>query len=361
MVAGDRGIQPQNLADCQVLAVVVARAGLFRFKTPDEALVAMLYGLENGFSAIQALEGVYVVKKKPTLGGDLMLAKLRQSPLMLKWKQPWYTGTEPNDDWTCHVASLRKGETDWYETTFSVADAKRAKLWARRSSDGEAMPWITYPQRQMYYRALAFHARDFYPDVVKGKIYEEVRDYPETLVSEAGEPAPPAGELPPPDPLLEQALGGSTTIVPEKVPVQEDSLGSPPVIEQDFLPRKACSVCGVIVGPGVRHKPSCDLNSRNHPEPEELPKGKRGRTPLIEALMARGFDANRAEAFCEEWLRKIRPGGSGPEWRPDADVVKSVVRGASTGIYDNWKAPSDGPLTDKDIGEAFAPKLPWET
>ena len=57
--------------------------------------------------------------------------------------------------------------------TFSVADAKRAKLWFK------AGPWTTYPDRMPQMRARGFAIRDTFPDALRGVITaEEAQDHP---------------------------------------------------------------------------------------------------------------------------------------------------------------------------------------
>jgi hypothetical protein len=80
------------------------------------------------------------------------------------------------------------------EHTFSWADAKRAGLSTKSG------PWKDYPQRQMRYRALGFHARDQYGGLMLGlHTYEEGLDMPQV----------PLRELPPPtepDPIFDGLL-----------------------------------------------------------------------------------------------------------------------------------------------------------
>jgi len=57
---------------------------------------------------------------------------------------------------------------------FSVEDAKRAGLWGKQG------PWTAYPKRMMQMRARGFALRDAFPDVLKGLITaEEAHDYPD--------------------------------------------------------------------------------------------------------------------------------------------------------------------------------------
>jgi hypothetical protein len=69
----------------------------------------------------------------------------------------------------CEVT--RKGEPP-QRRTFSVTDAKRAKLWGRTG------PWSDYPDRMLQLRARGFALRDVFPDVLRNLVTrEEAEDY----------------------------------------------------------------------------------------------------------------------------------------------------------------------------------------
>jgi hypothetical protein len=88
----------------------------------------------------------------------------------------WYTGTPYNDDFTAHVTVRRKGTTHSVDWVYSVADARKARLWEK---DGT---WTTHPKRMLKYRARAFALRDAFPDVLMG-LYtgEEMSDVEATI------------------------------------------------------------------------------------------------------------------------------------------------------------------------------------
>ena len=195
----NRGIQLTTFEDAYRFAVAIVQSGLApkSLNTPQKVLLAIQTGMEAGLTPLQSVQSVVPINGMPTWKGDAALALARNSGLMDDWRPPVWTGTPMADDWTCTITSQRKGISTPCTTSFSVADAKRARLW------GKAGPWTDYPKRMMYYRPLGYHLRDYYSDALMGlKIAEEVRDYPAAAFNGNGNT--PA--LPSEDPLLDRLI-----------------------------------------------------------------------------------------------------------------------------------------------------------
>ena len=173
IVATNKGVQLTTLEDMYRFATAVAKSGLAPrgLETPEKILIAMQYGFELGFSPMQAIQGIAVINNRPCLFGDTFMAKIVSCPEYAGHKFTW---SGEGDALTC-TASFKRimdGEAHVYIATFSVADAKRAKLWGK---DG---PWTQYPQRMLQWRACSWAARDGFADWLKGiSLAEEVMDY----------------------------------------------------------------------------------------------------------------------------------------------------------------------------------------
>jgi hypothetical protein len=92
---------------------------------------------------------------------------------------------------TCVV--VRKG-MDPVARTFSVEDAKMAKLWEKQG------PWSDYPKRMLQMRARGFACRDAFPDALRGIISrEEAEDMPpvQATTVKVDRPAPAQEKLSP--------------------------------------------------------------------------------------------------------------------------------------------------------------------
>lgn len=146
-----------------------------------EAIVAYDYGRSLGLSWMQALRSVAVINGTPTLYGDAVAAVIYGSGQCEQFDET-YEGTPFQDNFLAKCLIKRKGLLHPVVRTFSVGDAKTARLWEKRGRDGSDTPWITYPKRMLQMRARGFAARDAFPDRLAGLIlYEEAMDYPEAI------------------------------------------------------------------------------------------------------------------------------------------------------------------------------------
>jgi hypothetical protein len=152
---------------------------------PNDVLVTILYGQEVGLSPMQALQAIYVVNGRPSMSGQLWLAKVRQAGHVVKLdvtdKEATCTITR-HDDGTSHTE------------TFTWADAERAALTSKDV-------WKAWPKRMLGWRAVSNCATIACPEVALGwDLTEAVVDTSErpTLAQVAAErdkPVAPAVEV----------------------------------------------------------------------------------------------------------------------------------------------------------------------
>jgi hypothetical protein len=173
---GTHGLELTSVESMHRFGQAVIKSGLApsHFDTPEKILIAVQTGMEAGLKPMAALRSIIVINRMPAWKGDAALGLIRSSGKMKQWQEPAYTGTPHKDDWTCTVASERFDIPGVKQTSFSIADAKKAGLYPGNAQS----PWTKYPKRMIYYRSLGFHARDHYSDVLMGlAIAEEVQDY----------------------------------------------------------------------------------------------------------------------------------------------------------------------------------------
>jgi hypothetical protein len=115
----------------------------------------IITGHELGLSPAQSLRGIYVVKGKPVLAADTMVAVVRRSGLCESWR------TVESTPERCTITTRRKGETHDAERTWTIADAKRAGLLTNGT-------WGAYPAAMLRHRCASDLAREVYPDVILG-------------------------------------------------------------------------------------------------------------------------------------------------------------------------------------------------
>lgn len=219
IAAGNRGLVLTSLDEYWRFSEFVARSGLAPkgMERPETIMVAIQFGAEVGLAPLQSVQSIAVINGRPSMWGDMLLALARSSEL---WDdsafREWFTGTFPNDDFTAHITCKRRGSQHIVESSFSVADAKLAKLWGKTGRDGQPTPWIQYPKRMLQMRARSFGLRDGFTDVLRGMIArEEAEDIPTVKAEVVGsrpavgaaglmdrlESASPFGEQPsPPEP-----------------------------------------------------------------------------------------------------------------------------------------------------------------
>jgi hypothetical protein len=151
-------------------AVIRSRLAPKSLDTPEAVMLAVQLGMEIGLTPMSALQNIAVINGRPSLYGDAALALCRASGLVADYRQEM---TGQGDERRCTVTIQRKDTPSAVATSFSVADAKRAKLWGK---DG---PWTQYPDRMLMFRARGFALRDMFPEVLKGIITsEEAADIP---------------------------------------------------------------------------------------------------------------------------------------------------------------------------------------
>lgn len=177
VLAGERGIQIRSLADLAQFSKMIYDSGMAPkgFKTPQSVAVAVQKGLEHGLLPLQALQSVYVVNSMPAWTGKAALGLVMSSGLMVAGSyRLWIEGT--GDKMVAWCESRRVGRA-LVRTSFSVEDAKVAKLWQKRGYQGADTPWITFPKRMLGWKVVSHHLNDNYPDVLGGMpIAEDVID-----------------------------------------------------------------------------------------------------------------------------------------------------------------------------------------
>jgi len=167
---GQRGLVLRHLADAWHFARCVAASGLAPrgLEKPEAILVAMQFGMELGLSPMQAIQSVAVINGRPCVYGDTMLALCMSHPDWLpNVFHEWFTGKPYDDDYTAHCRVGRRGRKDPVVRSFSIAQAKRARLLGKDS------PWQTFPDRMLQMRARSFALRDTFPDVLRGVLAAE--------------------------------------------------------------------------------------------------------------------------------------------------------------------------------------------
>lgn len=171
---GEQGLEFQSLDAAYRFAQYVVSSGIAPSGDKAEAVVVkMQAGWELGITPMRAMQNIVVFNGRISMMEKLAIALVRSSGKIAKGSmiKVWFTGTETadgfGDDFTCHVSSRRVDEPEENETTFSVKDAKLARLWGKTQDRGLS-PWVAYPKRMLAARAKQHHFQDHYSDVLLG-------------------------------------------------------------------------------------------------------------------------------------------------------------------------------------------------
>ena len=217
------GLVPTDIDQAYRLAQALAQSGdmipqNYRGQ-PTAILAAIAKGLEVGLAPMQALSSITVINGRPSIWGDALPALVQRAGHHIDVEM------EGEGDKRRAIATLTRADGRTVVRTFSVDDAKKAKLW------GKGGPWSAYPDRMLAMRARAFACRDGAADALMGlSIGEEVSDYGPATARDITPQAPrkggvaykPLGPRPTdhPDPPVDEILDGATEAEPE--PTQDE-------------------------------------------------------------------------------------------------------------------------------------------
>jgi hypothetical protein len=171
VTASQRGLDLRTFDDLLRFAEVISKSGLAPkgFDRVEAIIIAIQMGAELGLAPLSSLQSIAVINGRPGIFGDAALALVRGSGLCAMYEQR----IEGEEDNRRAVVTTQRRNGDKITTTFSVADAKKARLWGKQG------PWSEYPDRMLTFRARGFNLRDNFGDVLKGfKTTEELADYP---------------------------------------------------------------------------------------------------------------------------------------------------------------------------------------
>lgn len=158
--------EPKTLDEAWRLAGIFAKSGLLgEVHTPEQVMVIMATGFELGIPPTTALRGIYVIKGRPVVSADLLVALcLRRSDVCERF------ALVSSSDSEATYETKRRG-CEPVRMSFSMADAQRAKLPGKEDSN-----WSKYPATMLRHRAAAQLARAVYPDLVLGLYVPEEAD-----------------------------------------------------------------------------------------------------------------------------------------------------------------------------------------
>jgi hypothetical protein len=184
--------------DILEMAQAVVKGRLFPdVDTPEKALTLMLLCQSEGLHPMQALTRYHIIKGRPALKADAMLAAFMERGGTVKWKE-----------WTneaCEAVFTSAGCPDGVSVRWTMADAQRAGVTGNPT-------WTKYPRQMLKARVASDGVRMADPSVNQGRYTpEEVQDFEDpkgTRVAADAEIVAPAAPQTPPEQL---SARGQTT------------------------------------------------------------------------------------------------------------------------------------------------------
>ena len=168
-------LEPKNMTEAMDFSKMLSESNMVptNFKgKPCDVLVAVQWGYEIGLKPLQALQNLAVINGKPSIYGDAAIALVKADKRCLGISEK-LEGEGDSRRAVCIVKRSYGSEVEETRESFSVEDAKVAKLWGKQG------PWTQYPNRMLAMRARGFALRNSFPDVLRGVITkEEAEDYP---------------------------------------------------------------------------------------------------------------------------------------------------------------------------------------
>lgn len=170
-------IMPQSFEDVQRIAAMAVRSELFKKAKQDEAAettvarccLAIMTGLDVGLSPAQSIQSIAVINGRCLIYGDAVPGVL------------WAHGFDIDQsidgegDERAATCTITRPNGKKITRTFSVADAKKARLWDTREKVeryGKTVPndspWFRFSDRMLGWRALGFAKSDGASDVMRG-------------------------------------------------------------------------------------------------------------------------------------------------------------------------------------------------
>ena len=235
-----QSLRPKSYGQIIKLANMACESGMVPkpfANEPHKTAVAMMMLAENDLPVITGLKYVAVINGQPAFYSDAVPGIARKRGL-IKRRREWFEGT--GDNLTAHCEVINS-DGDTFHSSFSVSNARRAKLWDKDT-------YKQYPERMLMWRARSYAIRDAAPDAFMGPTVEELEALAAAFVGpdhakelnpqghgEATEPVPQRSKLsviadlnqPPRETIPETAPGRA---MPFTVPPQDVGYSAAPAM-----------------------------------------------------------------------------------------------------------------------------------
>jgi len=149
-------------SEVQQQAATIAKSRLYGFDTQEQVLTLMLVAQSEGRHPASAVKDYHLIKGKPSLKADAMLARFQQAGGSIRWNE------RTNEKVSATFSHAQGGEVT---IVWSIDDAKRAGL---ASND----TYRKFPRQMLSARCISEGVRAVFPSIISGFYTpEEVSDF----------------------------------------------------------------------------------------------------------------------------------------------------------------------------------------
>lgn len=184
-VSARRDVQQEVLSYDQLMSManMLAKSTIVPImyqNRPENTFVALDMASRMGISPMVVMQNLYVIQGKPSWSGQAMASMIRNSN-EFKDVTLNYVGEEGKDTWGAYISAERRSDgKELKGATVTIATAK-AEGWYQKSGS----KWKTIPELMLAYRAYAWFARVYAPEIMMGlQSTEEVYDSATEVVEE---------------------------------------------------------------------------------------------------------------------------------------------------------------------------------
>lgn len=131
---------------------------------PENVLLAMDMASRTGFSLMQIMQNLYIVRGKPSWSGSFCMNAIKACGKYDKVRFVLLGGSPTDRDFGVYVSAIDKSTGETVRGVTVTWDMVKSEGWDSKPGS----KWKTMPELMFKYRAAAFFARTECPEVLQG-------------------------------------------------------------------------------------------------------------------------------------------------------------------------------------------------
>lgn len=131
---------------------------------PENVLIAMDMASRTGFSLMQIMQNLYIVRNRPSWSGSFCMNAIKACGRYDKVRYVLLGGAPTDRDFGVYVSAIDKSTGETVRGVTVTWDMVKSEGWDSKPGS----KWKTMPELMFKYRAAAFFARTECPEVLQG-------------------------------------------------------------------------------------------------------------------------------------------------------------------------------------------------